>query len=61
LAKKPTSDVHEANDEAVTMERMNEALKRMMNTAPETHKEMVERRQSADRAPKTRRRGKPVS
>ena len=33
---------------------MNEALKRMMNTPPETHKEMVERRRGHDRS--TRRR-----
>jgi hypothetical protein len=33
-------------DEDAIMERMNEALKRMRDTPPETHKEMVERRHS---------------
>jgi macrodomain Ter protein organizer (MatP/YcbG family) len=32
------------DSEAVIMERMNEALKRAMNTPRETQKEMIERR-----------------
>ncbi len=34
-------------DEAAIVEKMNEALKRMMNTPPETHEEMVRRRRGA--------------
>lgn len=40
------SKKQEPESEAVIMERMNEALKKMMNTPPETHKEMVERRRA---------------
>jgi hypothetical protein len=32
------------DDEAAAMERMKIGLKRLLNTPPETHKEMVERR-----------------
>jgi hypothetical protein len=39
-----TKTPHEDKDEEVIIERMNKALKRMMDTPPETHKEMVERR-----------------
>jgi hypothetical protein len=39
----------EPEDEAVIMERMNEALKRMMSTPHETHKEMVKRRRGQDK------------
>jgi hypothetical protein len=43
-------------DEAVVIEKMNEALKRMMNTPHETHKEMVERRrQGGPSKPRARR------
>ena len=41
--KKKMPEQDDPSEEAI-MERMNEALKRMMNTPPETHKEMVERR-----------------
>jgi len=41
-------------DEAAIMERMNEALKKMMSTPHETHKEMVERRRGVRKAPKSR-------
>ena len=34
----------ETESEDAIMERMNKALKRTMDTPPETHKEMVERR-----------------
>jgi hypothetical protein len=40
-------------DEAAIMERMDEALKRMMNTPHETHREMIERRRG-ETAPKRR-------
>lgn len=39
-------------DEDAIMERMNKALKGMMDTPPETHKEMVERRRRGEAAPK---------
>jgi hypothetical protein len=42
MAKSKKQDDQE--DEAAIIEKMDEALKRMMNTPPETHKEMVERR-----------------
>jgi hypothetical protein len=42
--------------EEIIMERMDEALKGMMSTPPETHKEMVERRRGD--APINRRRRK---
>jgi hypothetical protein len=44
--------------EAVIMERMNEALKRMMSTPPETHKEMVKRRRRRGEAKPPKRGGK---
>ena len=53
MKKSRKTDDHE--DEAVVIERMNEALKRMMNTPPETHKEMVERRRGSERATAPRR------
>lgn len=34
----------EPEEEAVIMERMKQGLKRLLDTPPETHKEMVERR-----------------
>jgi hypothetical protein len=42
-----TSKNDDTEDEAVIMERMNKALKVMMSTPPETHREMVERRHKA--------------
>ncbi len=39
---KPKEEKNEPED--VIMERMNEALKKMMSTPPETQKEMIERR-----------------
>jgi hypothetical protein len=39
-------------DEAVIIERMNQALKRMMNTPPETHEEMVRRRRGEATKPR---------
>jgi hypothetical protein len=43
----------EEEDEAVIMERMKIGLKRLLNTPPETHKEMIERRRRQG-APKRR-------
>lgn len=48
MVAKPNKD-DEPEDEAVIMERMNEALKRMMNTPPETHEEMVRRRRGQNK------------
>lgn len=56
MARTPKQDKQEDHkeDEGVILERMNEALKRMMSTPPETHKEMVERRRGQG---KTKRKG----
>jgi hypothetical protein len=45
MAKSKKQD-DQPEDEAAIIEKMNQALKRMMNTPPETHKEMVKRRRS---------------
>ncbi len=50
MNKKPEKQ-DEPEDEAIIIERMDQALKRMMNTPPETHKEMVERRRRGTRKP----------
>lgn len=42
--KEKSADGNNDDDEAVIIERMNDALKRAMNTKPETHGEMVQRR-----------------
>jgi hypothetical protein len=46
---KSKRDKQQEQDEAAIMERMNKALKRMMDTPPETHKAMVERRRGSHR------------
>jgi hypothetical protein len=43
--------VHEEEDDAVIMERMKIGLKRLLNTPPETHKEMIERRRRQAKTP----------
>src|ERR1700730_14812734 len=47
MAKSKKQD--DQDDEAAIIEKMDEALKRMMNTPPETHKEMVERRRGQNK------------
>jgi hypothetical protein len=54
MTRKPTKDKKQSDDTEI-MERMNEALKRMMNTPPETHKEMVERRRGHAKSPPLKR------
>jgi hypothetical protein len=51
---KQTPTKTQPENEAAIMERMNKALKRMMDTPPETHKEMVSRRRG--KTPPTGRR-----
>jgi hypothetical protein len=53
MAKSKNHD-EEPEDEAVIMERMKQGLKRLFNTPPETHKEMVARRRGRLK-PKPRR------
>jgi hypothetical protein len=42
MAKTPNQQAEQ--DEAVIMERMKQGLKRLLNTPPETHEEIVRRR-----------------
>lgn len=51
---KPKRDKEQDQDEDAIMERMNKALKRMMDTPPETHKEMVERRRGGAKPDKSK-------
>ena len=48
MTKPPMSKSKKQEDkpesEDIIIERMNKALKKMMDTPPETHKEMIERR-----------------
>jgi hypothetical protein len=46
MVTEPKKQEPEEESEAVILERMNDALKRAMNTKPETHGEMVRRRRS---------------
>ena len=46
MSKPPNKQDNSAEDEDAIMERMNEALKKMMSTPHETQKEMIERRRS---------------
>jgi hypothetical protein len=46
---KQQQEQEKPEDEAVIMERMKIGLKRLLNTPPETHKEMVERRRRQGR------------
>ncbi len=49
---KPKQEEPETED--ATMERMNEALKRALNTPRETQKEMIERRRRQTEKPRSK-------
>jgi len=55
MAKSKKQADHE-EDEAVIIERMKQGLKRLLDTPPETNKEMVERRRGEPKRGSTKKR-----
>jgi hypothetical protein len=58
MAKTPRQEDQDSpDDEAHLMEQMNKGLRRLLNTPPETHEDMVKRRnaKSAGHEPKNKR------
>lgn len=52
MAKSKKHDDQPENEAAI-IEKMDEALKRMMNTPPETHEQMIERRRGQNKPKRT--------